>query len=80
MCLELVNEQKVKVATFPWSNELEVFSGVEYINANHGPLKWLWLLHPGAKLELFVRGAIINIIKYNIYFTLLYMSCKKKPV
>ena len=31
----------------------------------------------GAELELFVRGAIINIIKYNIYFTLLYMSCKK---
>jgi len=36
--------------------------------------------HPGAELELFVRGVIINIIKYNIYFTLLYMSCKKKPV
>jgi hypothetical protein len=35
-----------------------------------------WLC-AGAELELFVRGAIINIIKYNIYFTLLYMSCKK---
>jgi hypothetical protein len=37
-------------------------------------------IYAGAELELFVRGAIINIIKYNIYFTLLYMSCKKKPV
>jgi len=33
--------------------------------------------HAGAELELFVRGDIINIIKYNIYFTLLYMSYKK---
>jgi hypothetical protein len=30
-----------------------------------------------AELELFVRGVIINIIKYNIYFTLLYMIYKK---
>ena len=36
-----------------------------------------WYGPAGAELELFVRGAIINIIKYNIYFTLLYMSCKK---
>jgi hypothetical protein len=34
----------------------------------------------GARLELFVRGAKINIIRYNICFNLLYMSCKSKPI
>jgi hypothetical protein len=36
-------------------------------------------LLPGAELGLFVRRGKINIIKYNIYFNLLYMSCKTKP-
>ena len=31
----------------------------------------------GRSQNYLLGGAIINIIKYNIYFTLLYMSCKK---
>jgi hypothetical protein len=33
-----------------------------------------------AELRLFIGGIKINIIKYNIYFNLLYMNCKSKPV
>jgi hypothetical protein len=34
----------------------------------------------GVELRLFIGGAKINIIKYNIYFNLLYMNCKSKSV
>jgi hypothetical protein len=37
------------------------------------------LTQAGAELRLFIRGAKINITRYNICFNLLYMSCKTKP-
>jgi len=42
------------------------------------PLKLEWF-HAGAELGLFILGAKINIIRYNICFNLLYMSCETKP-
>jgi hypothetical protein len=44
---------------------------------DHICIQWPW--GSGAEQGLFVRGAKINITRYNICFNLLYMSCKTKP-
>ena len=45
---------------------------------DHICLQWPW--GSGAEQGLFVRGAKFNITRHNIYFNLLYMSYKTKPV
>ena len=59
------------------------FSFVYETDSRSSLTELLWLIiyiYTRTELELFVRGVKINIIRYNIYFNLLYMSCKTKPI